>query len=199
MLLARTWCAASHRRLVRYRGDKHGASILKALGHYAKAFHQTRETARQVIRQNGRPISKVCITRKVDVEMITGECFCGSITYQITAPLTKARACHCSRCRKAFSGPSSAYAELSHPESFRWIKGAEKLITYTSQAKRGLQFCGTCGTTLCGVFDGKIHGITLGTVNGDPGVEIEKHIYIGSKAPWDHIGGPAPQFIENEK
>jgi len=36
----------------------------------------------------------------------------------------------------------------------------------------------------------------LGSVDDDPGVEIEMHIFVGSKAPWDHIGGDAPQFEE---
>jgi hypothetical protein len=33
-------------------------------------------------------------------------------------------------------------------------------------------------------------------VDGDPGVQIEMHIFVGSKAPWDHIGGHAPQYQE---
>jgi hypothetical protein len=41
-----------------------------------------------------------------------------------------------------------------------------------------------------------VHGVTLGSVNGDPGVEIEMHIFVDSKAPWDHIGGIAPQYAE---
>ena len=41
-----------------------------------------------------------------------------------------------------------------------------------------------------------VHGVTLGSVDGDPGVEIAQHIFVGSKAPWDHIGGTAPQFAE---
>ena len=60
----------------------------------------------------------------------------------------------------------------------------------------GLCFCGICGTTLGGTHEGQVHGVTLGSVDGDPGVEIEMHIFVGSKAPWDHIGGTAPQFDE---
>lgn len=130
--------------------------------------------------------------------MIEGECFCGTIKYKIGSELIKARACHCSRCRKAFGGASSAYAELSDPDSFTWEEGEANLQNYESQKGWGLAFCNckTCGTTLCGTYQGKVHGITLGTVNGDPGVEIEAHIFVGSKAPWDHIGGQAPQFEE---
>lgn len=29
-----------------------------------------------------------------------------------------------------------------------------------------------------------------------PGVQIEMHIFVGSKAPWDHIGGHSPQYLE---
>ena len=132
-------------------------------------------------------------------ELIEGECFCGAVRYRIAGKLTNARACHCSRCRKAFSGASSAYAELADPESFRWLSGEENLQHYASQIGWGLAFCKTCGTTLCGTHNGNVHGVTLGTVNGDPGVEVQAHIFVGSKAPWDHIGGSAPQFEEWQK
>ena len=48
---------------------------------------------------------------------LTGGCFCGRVRYQITARLNAGRSCHCSRCRKAFSGAASAYAEVL-PGSF---------------------------------------------------------------------------------
>lgn len=41
-----------------------------------------------------------------------------------------------------------------------------------------------------------MHGVTLGTVDGDPGVRIAMHIFVGSKAPWHEIGGHAPQYAE---
>jgi len=126
--------------------------------------------------------------------LIEGECFCGAVQYRIDGELMHARSCHCSRCRKAFSGAGSAYAELADPGSFSWVRGAENLQAYASQPDWGLMFCKTCGTTLCGTHKGQVHGVTLGTLNGDPGIQIEAHIFVGSKAPWDHIGGSAPQF-----
>ena len=128
--------------------------------------------------------------------MIAGGCFCGAVRYHIDGALGSARACHCSRCRKACSGASSAYAEISAGSEFRWISGEKDLSTYASDQGWGLAFCRTCGSTLCGTLDGEVHGVTLGTVDGDPGVQIEAHIFVGSKAPWDHIGGDAPQFEE---
>lgn len=122
--------------------------------------------------------------------MITGECFCGTIRYQVDGRLRDARSCHCSRCRKAFSGQASAYA-LVDPQAFQWLSGEDSLSTYSSQAGFGIGFCSLCGSTLCGVFQGEIHGLTLGCVNGDPEVEIGMHIYVGSKAAWEVL----PQSI----
>ena len=60
-----------------------------------------------------------------------------------------------------------------------------------------MAFCSKCGTTLCGMISDQVHGVTLGSVDSDPGVQIEQHIFVGSKAPWDHIGGNAPQYDEH--
>jgi hypothetical protein len=130
-----------------------------------------------------------------EIMSLTGGCFCGRVRYLIDAPLSNARSCHCSRCRKAFSGAGSAYAEVSSA-SFTWTQGADNLTSYASGPGWGLCFCTTCGTTLCGTHAGKVHGVTLGSVDGDPGIAIGMHIFVGSKAPWDHIGGFAPQYPE---
>lgn len=124
---------------------------------------------------------------------LTGSCFCGSVTYEVLKPLNNARACHCSRCRKAFSGASSAYAEIQSG-SLIWTEGESKLKRYKVQGEWGLAFCSDCGSTMAGLFQKEVHGITLGTVDGDPEIEIGMHIHVASKAPWDHIGGTAPQY-----
>jgi hypothetical protein len=126
---------------------------------------------------------------------LTGGCFCGRVRYQIDAPLGPGRMCHCSRCRKAFSGTGSAYAEVV-PGSFIWVSGEESLSFFETTPGWGMCFCETCGSTLAGTADGAVHGVTLGSVDGDPGVQIEMHMFVGSKAHWDHIGGQAPQFDE---
>ena len=126
---------------------------------------------------------------------LTGSCFCGALKYEIAAPLVGAQSCHCSRCRKVFSGAGSAFAFLAD-DSFSWTAGESSLRRYDSGNAWEIGFCGTCGSTLCGLFEGEVRGVTLGSVDGDPGIQLERHIYVGSKAPWDHIGGSAPHFDE---
>ncbi len=124
---------------------------------------------------------------------ITGECFCGDIKYQIDGKLKDARSCHCSRCRKAFNSQASAYA-LVNSQEFSWLSGQGQLTSYIGQHGFGLQFCKKCGSTLAGVFNGDVHGVTLGCVNGDPDIEIGKHIYVGSKASWEVMPEGVVQF-----
>lgn len=117
---------------------------------------------------------------------ISGECFCGEIKYAVSGELRDARSCHCSRCRKAFSSQASAYALVNDSE-FCWVTGESLLSSYVGEHGFGLQFCSKCGSTLCGIYQGEVHGVTLGCVNGDPEIAIGRHIYVGSKAKWEVI------------
>jgi hypothetical protein len=126
---------------------------------------------------------------------INGECFCGEVKYQINGLLRDARSCHCSRCRKAFSSQASAYA-LVEPREFKWLSGESLLTSYVNNDGFGFKFCSKCGSTLCGVFNDSVHGVTLGCVNGDPKIELGRHIYVGSKASWEVIPEGVPQYQE---
>lgn len=126
---------------------------------------------------------------------INGSCFCGAVTYRIEGKLRDARSCHCSMCRKAFSAQASAYALVDSNE-FSWVSGENLLTSYESNNGAGLQFCSKCGSTLCGIYKGKIHGVTLGCVEGDPDIALKWHIFVGSKASWETIPEGVPQYEE---
>ena len=126
---------------------------------------------------------------------ITGECFCGEIKYSLDGPLAPARSCHCSRCRKAFSGNGSTMTFVKE-NNFQWVQGEEKITLLTNKEGVALGFCSLCGTTLAASLKGEVFGITLGPLNDDPEVRVEEHIFVGSKACWDEIGGDAPQYQE---
>jgi len=128
--------------------------------------------------------------------LITGGCLCQANSYQINGVLRDARSCHCSLCRKTFSAQASAYA-LVDSLDFSWTSGGDLLTTYNSHDGFGLQFCSQCGSTLCGIYNGAIHGVTLGCVNGDPKIKLARHIFVGSKASWEIIPDGVPQYQEN--
>lgn len=124
---------------------------------------------------------------------IHGSCFCGDASYKIEGKLRDARSCHCSMCRKAFSAQASAYA-LVEPDEFAWLSGETLPSRYESNNGMGIQFCSQCGSTLCGIYNGKIHGVTLGCVDGDPEITLGMHIFVGSKAAWEVIPEGVTQF-----
>lgn len=126
---------------------------------------------------------------------ITGECFCGNVKYKIEGRLHDARSCHCSRCRKAFSSQASAYA-LVNSRQFKWLEGEQYLTSYVGEQGFGFQFCSKCGSTLVGIFNNDVHGVTLGCVDGDVDVQLSRHIYVGSKASWELIADGVPQYQE---
>ncbi|CAA0111736.1 Uncharacterised protein [Halioglobus japonicus] len=131
-----------------------------------------------------------------DSSTLTGECFCGAIAYTITGSVFDARSCHCSKCRKAFSSQASSYA-LVEPGTFSWTRGQDLLTTYESEPGFGLAFCSRCGSTLCGLHNDQVHGITLGCLNEDPHIEIGRHIFVASKASWEVIPDSVVQYAEN--
>jgi hypothetical protein len=143
--------------------------------------------------KRARLLATLC-TKESDVP-ITGECFCGEVSYQVDGRLRDARSCHCSRCRKAFSSQASAYA-LVEPSEFSWLSGEELLTSYVGSHGFGLRFCSKCGSTLCGIFNEVVHGVTLGCVNGDPEIEIGMHIFVGSKAAWEVLPDAVTQYHE---
>ncbi|MAP95359.1 MAG: aldehyde-activating protein [Ponticaulis sp.] len=115
---------------------------------------------------------------------LTGECFCGNVRYEIDGDVFGARSCHCSRCRKAFSAQASAFAMVK-PDTFQWLSGQELLTDFVGEHGAGKQFCSKCGSTLTGIYQGQVMGITLGTLNDDPGIVLDTHIHVASKANWE--------------
>jgi hypothetical protein len=124
---------------------------------------------------------------------INGSCFCGDVKYKIEGKLRDAVSCHCSMCRKMFSSQASTTAQFE-PSEFSWLTGEEQLTLYESKKKFGIQFCNKCGSTLGGTYKGTLCWVTLGCVEGDPHIELGRHIFVGSKATWETIAGDTPQY-----
>ena len=124
---------------------------------------------------------------------IKGGCLCGGVRYEITGVLFAAGHCHCSMCRRQHGAAFSTYANFN-PGDFNWISGESLVKVYETSQGGGWCFCRECGSSLAGTDQGRITSVTLGTVEGDPGVRPEAHIFVGSKALWYDINDDLPQF-----
>jgi hypothetical protein len=126
---------------------------------------------------------------------IKGGCLCGKVRYQITGPLFNADHCHCSMCRRQHGAAFATYADFN-PGDFNWTLGKNFVKTYDALPGDGWCLCSECGSTLAGTENGHVTSITLGTIEGDPGIKPEAHIFVGSKAQWFDIVDDLPQFEE---
>jgi len=126
---------------------------------------------------------------------IKGGCLCGKVRYEVNEPLVAAENCHCSMCRRQHGAAFATYADFK-PGSFKWTAGEDFVTVYSASSTFGWCFCRECGSTLAGSEAGEVNCITLGTIEGDPGIEPSSHIYVGSKAQWHHIKDDLPQHDE---
>jgi hypothetical protein len=127
--------------------------------------------------------------------MLRGSCLCGGIRYEISGQLESPLNCHCSMCRKATGAAFRSRAGV-RTAAFRWVVGESLLSKYESSPGDVRTFCRVCGSTLITLFPGNPEelGLALGTLDDDPGVKPQFHVYVGSKAPWHDITDDLPQF-----
>ena len=127
---------------------------------------------------------------------LSGRCLCEAITYELVDPsFARVDNCHCSRCRRTHGAAFGSYAIVDSGQ-FRWLSGADLVAKFESSPDTYRCFCSECGSPLAAFNGDKLRGITLGTVDGDPGCRPRQHIFVGSKAPWFEITDDLPQFPE---
>jgi hypothetical protein len=139
--------------------------------------------------------------------VLHGTCLCGGVKFEITGPLLRVLNCHCSRCRKQHGAAFRSRARV-RIEDFRWIEGEELVKYYESSPGFLRGFCGQCGSPIVNrpgpnwkfasvyPFAMSEFGIPLGILDDDPEVRPERHIFVGSKAPWFEITDDLPQHEE---
>jgi hypothetical protein len=127
--------------------------------------------------------------------MLSGSCACGSVTYMIRSellgPITY---CHCWRCRK-HSGSSFGTTSGVKATDFVILTGQDQLASWESSPGVRRFFAGCCGSPIYKVsqFEPEELGFRLGTLDTDPGVLVDMHFMVGSKAPWVVIADALPQ------
>ncbi|MFK5980985.1 MAG: GFA family protein [Rhizobiaceae bacterium] len=123
--------------------------------------------------------------------MKSGSCICGKVSYQVKEPLRPITACHCTQCRKQ-SGHFFA-ATAAHNEDLS-IQGEENLTWFNASEDAERGFCKTCGSTLFWRHsDESFTSILAGSLDGETGLKIAKHIFVADKGDYYDILDDAPQ------
>jgi len=120
-----------------------------------------------------------------------GACLCGGVEYEVSEPESMGY-CHCTRCQR-WTGSNLAGVVVAE-ENFNLTKGADLIKAYESEfAPRN--FCSNCGSSIYDDLGGK-YFVAAGLMR-DLDMEPSFHLQVAYKAPWEVIGGDAPQYAEN--
>ena len=133
--------------------------------------------------------------RAMAAERLTGGCLCGGVRFEVTGPFLRANHCHCSRCRR-HSGAAGCMQARVRREQFRLLAGEDLLRVYGRGEGAVKAFCTVCGSSVFGGTwpDGPQVSIRLGAFDGDPGVRLQFHTWVDSKAPWDDVTDALPRY-----
>jgi hypothetical protein len=129
--------------------------------------------------------------------MMRGSCLCGAVQYELREQFSEVHHCHCSRCRKAHGAAFSTFGRIAK-SSLRFVSGEDKVRDFRSSSLVQRSFCGECGSNLLFQFDPlpEAAWVAVGSLDDDPGLHPQAHIFVGSKAAWHAITDDLPQFQE---
>ena len=139
--------------------------------------------------------------------VLHGSCLCGRIKFEITGPLSPARNCHCTNCRKQHGSPFRSAARLQ-AKDFRWVEGEALVKFYESSPGTFRGFCSNCGSPIINRFDARStsasvrpgavaeYGVALAVLDDDPRVRASYHLFVASKPEWFEITDALPQHLE---
>ncbi|HET9692802.1 MAG TPA: GFA family protein [Steroidobacteraceae bacterium] len=137
--------------------------------------------------------------RAVSEPGVHGSCLCGAVAYAVDAAPLRFMYCHCSRCRLARSAAHAA--NLFYPlEAFQWLRGAELVTEYALPGAQrfGVAFCSRCGSGVARPSPARnVVLVPAGSLDDEPGMAPEAHIFVDSRASWDVLGPDGiPRFAE---
>ena len=129
--------------------------------------------------------------------MTEGGCLCGAVRFKVEGFSAGIFKCHCSKCRKAFGGASSA-AALVNEDGFFWQQGSGRVREYKCESGFRRRFCPDCGSILPQFLsDYKLYWIPVGLLDSDPGIRLKHHIHVNSKAAWEVLDTVARQHEDD--
>ena len=131
----------------------------------------------------------------------SGGCLCGAIRYEISAPISGLRACHCLNCQKS-SGHAGTVNAVVPTESMKIVKGVPK--SYDDAATKSGRtltrfFCADCGSP---IFSSRNPNpgfvvVRAGTLDDSSGLRITGNIWTSTARPWAHIDRSTECHPEN--
>ena len=133
------------------------------------------------------------ILESASSRILAGKFYCGAVSYAVADEFVYAANCHCSNCRRTTGSAFKPFAGIERGK-LAVAKGADNLLIFGDENANDTH-CKTCGSLLYSVVRaGAFVHVAMGTLVDDPAIRPDKHIFVGSKAPWFTIADNLPQY-----
>ncbi|MGI4992365.1 GFA family protein [Halobacteriovorax sp. GFR7] len=120
-------------------------------------------------------------------EIHKGSCLCGNVKFEIDGSFDNFFLCHCKYCQKD-TGSAHAANLFASNVSFKWISGESEVQSYRLPETRHTKcFCKTCGSAVAGVYnEGQMVVVPAGSLDSPVDIKPNAHLFVKSRANWDH-------------
>ena len=128
--------------------------------------------------------------------VLTGQCVCADVRFEVADAFLYAGYCHCSQCRTATGSAFSTFAGIDGSK-LTIISGSGRINVFRSRDGDRINFCATCGTQVFTLLSGsELAHVPFGALREAPQIQPGFHAFVGSKAPWYEINDGLPQYLE---
>lgn len=125
--------------------------------------------------------------------MLTGQCHCGAIRYEMPDEVLHHALCHCSDCRRHAGAPMVGWAMM--PADQLSVVGNPRVYESSDHGRR--HFCGDCGTGLFYVNEAMLPGmidVQSGTLDDPDALPAQVHIQTAERIGWMETAHELPAF-----
>ncbi len=128
-------------------------------------------------------------------QKLTGSCLCGEVTYSVVGTPQRFYHCHCGRCRKATGTGHATNLFVAGQLTFHSGEGLIASYKVPEAARFTNCFCQTCGSRLPRFIpDMDAVFIPAGSLDAEPALKPQAHIYMGSRSSWSCPAAGLPEF-----
>jgi len=127
-------------------------------------------------------------------QMLSGQCLCSEIAFEIEDKFANFFFCSCSQCRQ-ITGSAFAANLFAKIDGFHWTKGEASVKRFKLEGRDITKtFCPTCGSGVPKVSDnGKYVMVPAGSLNQEPTTPAPKRIFQAERPDWaKHYEGYEP-------
>ena len=123
----------------------------------------------------------------------SGSCLCGAVKFSVEGDFDHFYLCHCAYCRKD-TGSAHAANLFAAAAVLDWERGRDKVVEFNLPGTRHWRcFCAVCGSALPYQAP-QFVVVPAGSLDTPLARRPDAHLFIASRADWDHDLASLPAF-----